>query len=117
MFSRFLAGKDEKVLEALEMQWRMEFAKAKRKFLVKKEKEKERKQKKGRRPLGELKLNAMMNYAEKALDLTKIAREVATTREGRRNHSRAAKIVEETKKEVPSKNKTVRLILLVLNYY
>ena len=44
MFSKFLCGKNEETLEALEVQWRIEYAKAKRKF----EKKKQQQQKKNK---------------------------------------------------------------------
>lgn len=83
MFSKFLRGKDSNTLAALKMQWDMEFAKANRKF----DQEKKQKKKSGRPPLGQLMMNTL-NGDGKSVDLTKIARNVATTREGRRRHKK-----------------------------
>ena len=102
MFSKFFCGKTESTLEALELQWRMEYAKARRKFEKKKADQKKKDQAKGRPPLGKLHLNAMLSSVDKVIDLTKIARDVATTREGRRNHSRGAQNLD-AKKAQPSK--------------
>ena len=83
MFSKFLAGKDESMLQAMEMQWKMEYLKAKRKFAKKKESE----NKKGRPPLKTLQLSLL--EGSNALNLTEIARKVATTQSGARVHHRA----------------------------
>ena len=91
MFSKFFNGQNEKTLEALELQWRAEYAKAQRKF----QKQKEEKKRRGRPKLGQIQLN-LLNIAEK-IDLSSIARKVATTREGRRIHQHAAKGVEKRK--------------------
>ena len=80
----------------------MEYAKARRKFEKKKAEQKKKDQTKGRPPLGQLHLNSMLSSVDKVIDLTKIARDVATTREGRRNHSRGAQNLD-AKKAQPSK--------------
>ena len=103
MFSKFLHGQNEETLTAMKVQWEMEFAKASRKFQCKKTEQK----KKGRPPLGELNLNNLTS----GLDLSKIARSVATTREGRRLHHKAAENVEKSKD-----NKLVCFFLLCLGY-
>lgn len=101
MFSKLFNGQNEETLQALELQWRTEYAKAQRKFRKQKEV-----QKKGGRPkLGQLQLN-LLDIAKK-MDLTSIARNVATTREGRRNHQHAAKCVE--KRKSSSSKKQVNL--------
>ena len=92
MFSKFLSGKNESSLAALEVQWRMEFAKAKRKF----DKSKESKKKSGRPPLGTLKMNTLKKDG-KTIDLTKIARGIATTREGRRLHHQVTEQIQKSK--------------------
>ena len=69
----------------MEMQWRQEFASAQRKFQLREEQIQEKRAKKGRKPLGELKISVL----PKVVDLTNIARKVATTREGRRVHNKA----------------------------
>ena len=112
MFSKFFCGKNESTLEALEVQWRMEYAKARRKFEKKKAEQKKKDQTKGRPPLGQLHLNSMLSSVDKVIDLTKIARDVATTREGRRNHSRGAQNLD-AKKAQPSKP----VCLLPSDYY
>lgn len=86
MFSKFLSGKNAETLEAMEMQWRLEFAKAKRKFDKKKNKKK-----KGRPAMGTLRipiLNDDGNGKNSLSDLSEIARSVATTRAGRRVHDK-----------------------------
>ena len=103
MFSKFLHGKNAEALAAMEIQWKMEYAKASRKFQCKKKEEK----KKGRPPLGQLNLNNLTS----GLDLSKIARSVATTREGQRVHHRAAEQIEGEKKK-----KKVCFCLLFLIY-
>lgn len=98
MFSKFLRGQDPTTLAALKLQWDMEFAKANRKF----QKSKISKKKKGRPPLGQLNLNSLRNDG-KFIDLTNIARSVATTREGRRLHHKVAE-----KMQKPTETKEVR---------
>ena len=92
MFSKFLRGKDPTTLAALKLQWDMEFAKANRKF----SKQKNKKKKKGRPPLGQLNLKALQTDG-KFVDLTNIARSVATTREGRRLHHKVTENLEKPK--------------------
>ena len=92
MFSKFLRGQDPTTLAALKMQWDMEFAKANRKF----KKSKTSKKKKGRPPLGQLNLNTLRNDG-KFIDLTNIARSVATTREGRRLHQKVTEKIQKPK--------------------
>ena len=89
MFSKFLYGKDPSTLAALKLQWDMEFAKANRKFT----KQKKQKKNSGRPPLGQLNLNSLKKDG-KFIDLTNIARNVATTREGRRLHHKVASKLE-----------------------
>ena len=100
MFSKFLSGQNEETLEALEMQWRLEYAKAKRKF-----DQKIKKKGRGRPALGSLKLPVLGGdgKGKKSLkDLTEIARSVATTRPGRRVHSKAT----------AKKNDSCKLVLI-----
>ena len=69
----------------------MEFAKTTRKF--KKNTQKQGKEK-GRPALGQLELTQFLNKfkkQEKLLNFTKIARKVATTREGQRRHNKVTK--------------------------
>ena len=56
-----------------------------------------------------------MTTAGLAVDLTKIARDVATTREGRRNHKKAAKNLE-AKKADPCSNKLVCFFFFCNDY-
>lgn len=95
MFSKFLQGKDASTLAALKLQWEMEFNKANRKYA----KQKKQKKKSGRPPLGQLNLNSLKKDG-KFIDLTDIARSVATTREGRRLHN---KVTEKIEKGKPTK--------------
>ena len=91
MFSKFLQCQDEDGLAAVKMQFQMEFAKATRKF--KKNTQKKAKQK-GRPALGQLELNKFLKKferQEKMMNFTKIARKVATTREGQRRHNKVTK--------------------------
>ena len=97
MFSKFFAGQSESTLAALEMQWRMEYAKATRKFAKQKEDDK----KGGRPKLGQLQLNVL--NTGKSMDFSAIARNVATTRKGRRIHKCAVKTIERNKKQSASK--------------
>lgn len=90
MFSRFLAGKDQDTLLAMELQWRMEYAKAKRKFLHSRPAKKQQ----GRPVKGQLKLSSLDHG--KLLDLSSMARKVATTRTGLRTHKRAMQRVMKT---------------------
>lgn len=85
MFSKFFNGQNEQTLAALEMQWKMEYAKAQRKFQKKKDAENTR----GRATLGGLNLNVFNNG--KSLDFSALARKVATTREGQRSHKSVTK--------------------------
>ena len=102
MFSKFLHGKDPDTLAAMKLQWDMEFAKANRKVLQ----SKNQKKKKGRPPLGQLYLNTL-NGDGKTVDITNIARKVATTREGRRLHGKATE-----KKQENDSSKPVCFLLL-----
>ena len=101
MFSKFFNGQNEKTLEALELQWRAEYAKAQRKF----EKQKEEKKRGGRPKLGQIQLN-LLNI-DKSIDLSSIARNVETTREVRHIHECAVKCVE--KRKSSSSKKQVNL--------
>ena len=85
----------------------MEFAKTSRKF----EKMKIGKKKKGRPAMGQLKLS-MPDNAEKQLDLSKIARSVATTRIGQRLHQQVANNIAQ-KKAKDSLGKKVRFCLSI----
>ena len=89
MFSKFFCGQNEKTLAALEVQWRMEYTRAQRKFQAKKAAE----QKRGRAQLGHLNLNVLNDG--KSVDLSELARKVATTRAGQRAHKSAAKSVDQ----------------------
>ena len=80
----------------------MEFAKVNRKVLQ----SKNQKKKKGRPPLGQLYLNTL-NGDGKTVDITNIARKVATTREGRRLHGKATE-----KKQENDSSKPVCFLLL-----
>ena len=104
MFSKFLRGQDPARLAALKMQWDMEFAKANRKF----QKSKKDQKKKGRPPLGQLNLDALRKDG-KFIDLTNIARSVATTREGRRLHQKVT-----GKMQKPEETKEVRTFVQLI---
>ena len=95
MFSKLFQGKNEEALVAMRMQCELAFAKCFRKF----EKKKKSKTTKGRRPLGELKLNAACEKG-KGVDLTSIARIVATTREGRRLHHKVTSEIQKNPETV-----------------
>ena len=111
MFSKLLRGKSETALFALKQQWEMEFQKANRKF----QKLKVGKKKTGRPALGHLKLGALHDQ-EEAIDLTKIARSVATTRIGQRLHKQVVKNLAKVK-ENDSLSKKVRFCLIIFSYY
>jgi len=114
MFSKFLHGQDQNALEALELQWRMEFAKAQRKFKCnKKEEGPTSKKKRGRPALGQLNLNTLVNVKDSA-GLSKLARSIATTREGRRLHAKVAKDYAEKKQSNSSCNKKVCIFFTCL---
>lgn len=101
MFSKFFNGQNEQTLEALEMQWRLEYAKARRKFA-----KNEEKKKRGRPALGTLKLpvfDSEKTGKSSLKDLTELARSVATTREGQRVHKKAA----ESQEKAQHSRKTV----------
>lgn len=93
MFSKFFSAKNESELAALEMQWQMEFAKASRKF-------RNSKPSKGRPALNKLPLGMFSNLASSD-SLNKIARDIASTRDGRRVHHQVA---EEIAKHKAQKN-------------
>ena len=98
MFSKFLQCKGEEALDAVKLQFQMEFANASRKF---KKNKKKTKKKAGRPPLGALNLSKLLNTDNKLgnpLDFSKIARSVATTRNGRRVYKTMAKEIEDGKK-------------------
>lgn len=91
MFSKFFCGKSEETLAALEVQWRTEYARAQRKFRNAAGKKKA----KGRLPLSHLNLNVLNSGTN--LDLSELARKIATTRDGQRAHKSAAKKISKGK--------------------
>ena len=113
MFSKFLQCKDEEGLAAIKMQFQMEFAKANRKF--QKNKKNPVGEKRGRPALGQLKLSQLLSNANKmaddakTVDLTKIARSVATTREGRRLHDQVTK-------GFAGENENQKKVFVLINY-
>ena len=108
MFSKFFNGQNEQTLAALEMQWRMEYSRAQRKFQHKNAAKKT----KGRSLSGKLNLNLFNNG--KSLDLSELARKVATTRVGQRAHKCAAKGVAESTESKPTKVIFYLLVLIVV---
>ena len=101
MFSKFLSSKNESELAAMEMQWRMEFAKASRKFRNKKT----GKQKRGRPAVSKLAAGMFANM-KISEDLTKVANSLATTRDGRRLHHQVAEnIAKRNEKKTDCKKK------------
>lgn len=109
MFSKFLRGQDESALQALELQWRLEYAKAQRKF-----KKNPQKGKKGRPTLGNLHLNVL--NGKDSVDLSKIARSIATTREGRRLHAKVTG-QQVKQKEAESDGKKVCVCFCLFVYF
>ena len=109
MFSKFLRGQDESALQALELQWRLEYAKAQRKF-----KKNPQKSKKGRPTLGNLHLNVL--NGKNSVDLSKIARSIATTREGRRLHAKVTG-QQVKQKEAESDGKKVCVCFCLFVYF
>ena len=100
MFSKFFCGQNESTLAALEVQWRMEYTRAQRKFQAKKVAE----QKRGHAQLGHLNLNVLNDG--KSVDLSELARKVATTRAGQRAHKSVAKSIDQN-----NENKDPEVIL------